>query len=515
MMRGITALPPRTPSLFEGTEGFNYSQFLNSSTRTLESVATIAFSARVQNEDAEVKMQEDIERKQELESAIKEYLSHAEMYSSRDSWKLHESGDYVFAFCMLSFSNQDDPEIYYFLAPQHAERKLIDEVDRLFDSQVSPATIRGSLQGAIDVIHENTKFVFPFETDDQVQQYHDKIYELLNPYYDSRCDALVPMYQLDCAYGVEFPLANAVLYSGSSHSQLAKIANDDAYYFRDTDSQQIETCSFLKFPVSGDSAIRLEQVEYEAERALQVLRFIYPWFEKDGKSYNPAHGVSMWKHSDRIIAYERTPEARVWSPWYAEIPNGIFGVRSITAETLIYAQKVRGLDDINYHIQNSECNPVSQRICRALSFYDTAAQTSIGQIAFSNFVISIDILFPAKSVAATVLTGCLGTLIEHGKFYTGEMNLDAELADPELTKWSERVRLTTADFRDFYATRGQILHGNEEQRYKTRISKLQVKKARQIAHNAIRAYAHLARAFQWENDGEPKKWFKQPCKPPK
>jgi len=457
--------------------------------------------------------QEDLERKQELESATKEYLSQAERRPMSDAWELAHTGDYALVFGLTPFYTQEDPDAYCFMAPAEAERELIDKVDSLYNSQITAATVRKSLQSVITAISKDAEFIFPFETEDQEQQYHDKIYEFLDPYFDSRCDALVPMYQLDCGDGVEFPLANAVLYSGGSQSQLATIANDDDYHFKDTDSQQIENCCFLKFPVRGDSTSRLEQVEYQTERALQVLRFIYPWIEKDGKLYNPAHGVSMWKHSYRVIAYERTPETRVWSPWYAEIPNGIFGARSITAETLIYAQKVRGLGGINYHIQNSESNPVSQRICRALSFYDTAAQTSIGQIAFGNFVISIDILLPAKSVAATVLTGYLGTLIEHGKFYTGEMNLDAELADPELTKWSERVRLTTADFKDFYATRGQILHGNEEQRYKTRISKLQVKKARQIAHNAIRAYAYLAHAFNWQTDKEAKSWFKNPCKP--
>lgn len=431
-----------------------------------------------------------------------------------DSWKLAETAEYVMPFGVTPFYTQDDPESYCFLAPEEAERKLMDKVDSLFDSLVRPATVRKSLQRVISSTVQDSEFVFPFETDEEEQQYLDKIYELLNPYFDSRCNALVPLYQLKCAYGVEFPLAKAILYAGGSGSQLATTSNDDDNHFKDSDSQQIENCSFLKFPVTGDPACRLEQVEREVERALQVLRFTTPWFENDKKTYNPAHGVSMWKRSDRVIAYERTPETRVWSPWYAEIPNGIFGARNITAETVTYFQKVRGLDDLNYHIKNSDSNPVSQRISRALGFYDTAAQTSIGQVAFSNFVVSIDILLPAKNAKFTVLTGYLRSLVEHGRFYTGEMNLDAELADPELTKWPERVRLTTADFRDFYTTRGQILHGNEEERYKTKISNVQLKKARQIAHNAIRAYAYLARAFNWQSDKEAKDWFKDPCKPP-
>ena len=139
-----------------------------------------------------------------------------------------------------------------------------------------------------------------------------------------------------------------------------------------------------------------------------------------------------------------------------------------------------------------------QRICRALSFYDTAARTPVIHVAFSNFIISVDILLPPNNVAATVLTCHLQSLIEHAKYYTGEMKLDTGLADPESTTWPERVRLTTTDFKDFYTTRGQILHGSEEERYKTRVSKQQVKKARQIAHNAIRAYAHLGARLSME-----------------
>ena len=223
----------------------------------------------------------------------------------------------------------------------------------------------------------------------------------------------------------------------------------------------------------------------------------------------------MWKHSNRTILFDRSSEASNFSPWYSEIPNGILGTRRISAELLNDAQEFYGLDDINYHFQNFDCNSVSKRICRALSFYDAASKTPDIQFAFSNFIISIDILLPPQNVPATVLTGHLKSLIGHAKYYVGKMNLNEELDDPKSTSWPERVDLTTVDFKDFYTTRGQILHGNKEERYKTKISKLQVKKARQIAHNAIRAYAYLARGFQWENDKEAKNWFKSPCKPPK
>ena len=455
-------------------------------------------------------MQENKNRKKELESAIKEYLSQAEMHPMSDSWELAHTGDYVLVFGFGPWNQQDDPETYCFLVPEEAERKLIDQVDRLFDSQIRPATVRNARQSAIHEISQSTKFIFPFETDEQEQQYHDRIYEFLQPYLESRCDALVPMYQLECAHGVEFPLANAVLYAGGSRSQLATLANNNDVSLRDSDSQQIENCSYLKFPVQGDPAIRLEQVEYEVERALQVLRFITPWFEKDSKLYNPAYGVSTWKHSWRVIVYDRTPETTVWSPWNSAKPDGIHGTQRINADILRYAQEVYGLDDINYHFQNSDTNSISQRICRALSFYDAATQTADVDVAFSNLIISVDILLPGANKAK--LTLGLKTLIEHAKHYTGEMNLNETSADPESTCWPERVQLTTLNFENFYRIRNDIVHGNQQCRISFTVKDL--KKARQIAHNALRAYAYLARGFHWQNDSEAEIWFKNPRKPP-
>ena len=455
-------------------------------------------------------MQENKKRKQKLESAIKEYLSQAEMHQMSDSWELAHTGDYVLVFGLSPFYTQDDPESYCFLAPEEAEQKLIDKVELLFDSQVRAATVRNSLQRAITLTGQDADFIFPFETDEQEQQYHDQIYELLESHYENRYDALIPMYQLECAYGVEFPLANAVLHSGGSRSKLATIANYDDNHFKDTDRQQIELCSYLKFPVTGDSASRLEQVERETERALQVLRFIYPWFEKDGQSYNAAHGVSTWKHSWRVIVYDRTTATRSWSPWNSAKPNGIHGTQRVSAELLNDAKKYFYLDSINYHFQNHDLNLVSRRFCRAFKYYDIASQTSDADVALANFIICVDILLPSGN--AKELTKHLISLIEKGGLYEGIMTLNEQLSDPDETGWPERVKLTVSDYKVFYLIRNKVVHGNS---MSGSVSDIQLKKSRQIAKNAIRAYAKLSRAFNWQSDKEAKNWFRQPRKPTK
>ena len=236
-------------------------------------------------------MEENINRKQELESAIKEYLNQAEMRPMSDSRELAQSDDHVVFFGFSSFGMQDDPDSYCFVTPVVAERKLTEKVDSLFNSQVSPATVRSALTTAIRDLDG-----FPLANDERKQQFSDILFEQLNIHYERQYEAIVPLYQLECADGVEFPLANAVLYSGGQRSLLAGLVKDEAKSLFESDKNRIENRSFLKFPVTGDSHSRLDQVEYEAERALQVLRFTYPWFE-EGRPFNPSHGVSTWKHS--------------------------------------------------------------------------------------------------------------------------------------------------------------------------------------------------------------------------
>ena len=43
-------------------------------------------------------MEENMKRKQKLESAIKEYLSQAEMHPMSDAWELAHTGDCVMIF---------------------------------------------------------------------------------------------------------------------------------------------------------------------------------------------------------------------------------------------------------------------------------------------------------------------------------------------------------------------------------------------------------------------------------
>ena len=219
----------------------------------------------------------------------------------------------------------------------------------------------------------------------------------------------------------------------------------------------------------------------------------------------------MWKHSSRVIVYNRCSSKNNRAGGSREVPNGVDGVRKLDMEMLNYAKDFRGLDDINHHFALLDHNEVSQRIVRALNFYDTATLAINNDVCFGSFVISVDILMPPGR--AIELTGNLETLIKHAKYYVGKMTSGDQLGDGESAAWSELVRLTTVDFKRYYIARGKILHGNLQSSYS--LSDADLKHVREIAHNAIRAYAYLARAFDWKCDKEAHNWFKSPHSPPK
>ena len=88
----------------------------------------------------------------------------------------------LFSACLLSLSKMTQNHTDY-LAPEEAERKLMNQVDSLFDSQVSPATVRSSLQSAINAIHVDIQdLCFHLSTRIEQEQHHitSTIYELLN-----------------------------------------------------------------------------------------------------------------------------------------------------------------------------------------------------------------------------------------------------------------------------------------------------------------------------------------------
>lgn len=442
-------------------------------------------------------MLESSQRQQELESAINAYLSHADTYSITDSWDLFKSGDYAFVFGMNSCTDEENQESVYFLVPIEIEIKLLNRIDYLFKSQVSPATVRSSLSATIAKIGE-----FPFLTDGQAQQFNSEVFKLLNFHFERQYDAIVPLYQMES--NVEIPLANAVLYPGGRNSELARIANDDTNRMDDNDRTQIENCSYLKFRVTGDPDSQMVQVNEEVNKALLVLRYIALWSTEKGIVVFPAHSVSMRQFSGRTILFRDVSTLEKIVSSNMDVPRGLLHVRSINNARLEDARTYSKLDDINFHIQNAERFPVSKRVSRALNFFDVAKQTFNNDVAISNYVISLDSLLPSGKNKEE-LTRYIKILIEHENIYVGTMKNNGNITERE--HWSNAVHLTTKDYKKYYRIRSLILHGNDLTYI--RFSDAEVNNALQIAHNTIRAYAHIARDLQWKTEDDAKQWFEK------
>lgn len=439
-------------------------------------------------------------QKQELGAAIKQYLSQAEMHPIQEALELTKFGDFAFVFGMSVFIEEEDKDLVYFLVPADAELKLMGKIDKIFNSQVGPRTVRSQLNRTVEEIGE-----FPFSTNEKEEKFNDKLFKLLNFHFERQYDAIVPLYQIECS--VKFPLANAVLHPSGSQSELSQIAEDESNYLSGDDREQIKNCSYLKFRVTGDSESRIHQVEHEVEMSLQVLRFLIPWKKENKIVVNPVNHVAMRKHSHRIIAFHRVD---IGSLPYADVPDIHFKVRPINEGFLTFSRKSLGLGDVNFHYQNRYISQVSPRICRSLSYYDSASRSLYKDVALGNYVICVDILLPPGK--SDKLAESLKRLLFYGLRSIYKDKHNGTDSDSKEYSWQSLCRQISIDFKKFYVMRDKIVHGHPGNNYD--IKERDVGQIRHIAQLSIHAYSYLARAFNWQTDKEAKDWFKKPCKPP-
>ena len=314
-----------------------------------------------------------VDRKQRFYWATEQLLCHAKLYSQDECDDLVSSGHYNYLLGGTPFFGSINEGPRNYLVPSDIEREYICKTDCIFDSQVSPMTIRDALlKTAIHRDDQDLPFAIPFKTAEDKQLYLDTVYELISYHFERVYDALVPLYQIECESGIELPLANTVLHAGGEGSLLADHVEQVRNHRPDSYGEQIRNRSFLKFRVTGDRDSRLAQVDLEVEMALQVLRFVYPWPRIDNRPQNFAQGVSMWKSCLRQIVYLGASGGESKPICDLTVPNQIFGNRRISRELLRYVTAYCGLVDINYHFKHFENYPISQRIVRSLRFYDSA-----------------------------------------------------------------------------------------------------------------------------------------------
>ncbi len=448
-----------------------------------------------------------MDKKERFDKALKEYLYRFELHPL-DEWNtlIGTEEYYLFSLTLVSYPKEDS-EPHGLFVPIAKELAFLREIDDVFESKVTKQSVSDAISQSI---REFEKFPIP---DEAIEKFSDKIFETLIWHFESQAEALVPLYNIKCTYDIEMPLANSVLHSGDSQSLFAEKANHSFYkdMFKDMFAEIAEE-SFLRIPVTGDSESRQEQAEQETEEALKVLRFVTLWQSaaKGNKKVrtNPASKVSQWKPSVRTILFHQPDKPQSRLGWYSDGRNSL----QISNHDVDNAWQFLGLDDINYHYQNIE-NPISSRVQRAITLYDNGTRVTTNWEALYHYVVSINVAIPTSLSNRDKLRKDLETLIKYGRGYVGTKNEDENQSEPEIITWNEMVKRTAEPFAKFYTLRSKILHGNEMS--EDEISDDDVKDARELAHNAVRLIAKLARELEWKTYNEAKEWFRTHRNKPK
>ena len=442
-----------------------------------------------------------MDRKQTFETALAQYLQQANMFTIYEEHPLTESGKYRNLCFMKTYYKEGDKTPHRLLVPTVAWLTFLQQIQLVFDSKINGKLVNRAIDHVICGMSE-----FPL-TNEQLKTYGDEIFQVLWRNYESTAEALVPLYNLYTRDRIEIPLARTMFNSGDEESILAKRAKHEDIPHT---LSEIADHSFLKIQVSGDNESKLAQVEFEAEQALKVLRFITIWQTTTVGTtrirFNSASYVTIREAGMRRIIYH--------NPDRLDLRPGLFGDReksmNLSNKDLDNARKYYGLDDINYHFGEAS-NPISERVIKSLELYDSGTRALTDWQALYRYVAAINVALPTSSSSGEDLAKLLETLIKYGGSYVGKMVTD-DTADSDIVTWEEIVKGTAEPFKRFYTLRGKILHGNELR--EDDISDADVEGARVLAHNAVRLLAKLAREFKWQTYKEAKKWFSLPSHPP-
>jgi hypothetical protein len=442
-----------------------------------------------------------MDKQQSFEKALAHYLQQANMYPLFEEHKLTESGEYRNLCFMKTYYKEGDKSPYRLLVPTIAWHTLLRQVHKIFDSKINGKLVSRAIDRVISDMPE-----FPL-SDERLKTYCDEIYQILWRNYEAKAEAIVPLYNLYSQDKFEVPLARAILNSGHEQSILAKRAKHEEMRLS---LAELAKNSFLTIEVSGDNESNLAQVEFEAEQALKVLRFITMWQSTTVGTarvrFNPGSYVTIRKPGMRRIIYHNPERLDLRPSSYSDVEKSM----NLSNRDLENAKEYYGLDDLNYHFGNNT-NPNSERVIKSLELYDSGTRALTYWQALYRYVAAINVALPASSSNGEELAKLLETLIKYGGSYVGRMATDDDNANPDVMTWEEIVQGTAEPFKYFYMLRGKILHGNPLS--EDDISVLDVENARVLAHNSVRLVAKLAREFNWQTYKEAKRWFSSPSYP--
>lgn len=437
------------------------------------------------------------------ELALKCYLQQGVWRKWEDTFEMTRDGAYRFlGFQFDNYSIESDTSNYSVLVKTTAWQSLVDKMHRIFNGKIRSKILHSTIGHAVRNRVEHPK---PFSIE-RLQECCDEIIEVLVQHYETQAEALVPVFNIHLSGELlyEIPLGRAMFCAGNSNSLLARVVDYSPEVLGFQQNSDIRECSFLRIPVSGDDEHQHEQATADAETALAVLRFITVWQTKvDGlaKRKNPAAFVSQWKTEAQKILFHRPADEDITGGHSRILPPLTMAERYIE-----YGMKLYGLDDLNYHFEQAQAhNPVSHRVQRALTMYDSGTQAHSDWEALYRYVVSIEIALSTKrNEGRASLIKKLNNLIFYSEHVGISMRKYKE-CDAEESTFSRQVRLTVDPLDRFYGHRNDILHGNNID--VEAIAENDVEEARELAHNAVRLLAKYARKFKWSHKDCMHTWF--------
>ena len=377
---------------------------------------------------------------------------------------------------------------------------LLKKVDDIFGSTVRERIVSVAVPSKIRELYDAGGF--PFD-EDELRVTSGKVFSELHAYSQQETEFLSPINHLkfDRSQSYTVSLANAVLYTASPDSLLVKAAKRATNENSDVDWSRH---GFLHLLVSGDGDTRRLRALSEAENALKVLRFVGEWRSKVSNNRiewnNNVLPATILRDASKL--FYGIADGNIAGKVRAHVPSS--SPVTLTETFFTNARQYYGLEDINHHYKNIG-NRISEQVIRALTLYDSGIRASTDWEAMYQYVSSINVAVLTGTGNSSKLSKDVRTLIHFGNGFLSTKREGSDQSRTVKFNWNDLVKEKVNPFADFYQLRSQIVHGSE-MNY-GRITHEVLKDARELAHNAVRIVAYLARQNGWSDYDTVKNWF--------
>jgi hypothetical protein len=272
----------------------------------------------------------------------------------------------------------ENEKSYFIAIDSHLWRDIVIKISEVYDYKIGIDTLSSAILSQLDNYKE-----FPLK--DYVAIIEATIRDI-EEVSKTITTAFLPLVALNMDGVKTLPLANSILKSIASSDYL----NHRSKYFHQQNEQFLET--ILELEIYGDYESSRLQVEVELNNSLMLLRYLYPWNVEFGHTglnyYTSASSVNI--RPDYLESAQPFTQIFVHNKHkgtYGEFTFMSTYVCEINNRIVSDFYKVYNLDDFNYHFKQTRKNEVSQRIIRAMHWYDRGVQSLENWEALTNYVL--------------------------------------------------------------------------------------------------------------------------------